>query len=78
VSRCALLEFGRKAGRAGVKNRIVVLERWYSMDVLVRMVEIVVTTVGKALVPEKAISAHRELVQVEFALERSWSRIGGE
>jgi hypothetical protein len=60
MTRCSLLHLGSDAGRALVKDGIMVLESRDTGDVLVSVIQIVIATMAKALMPEEAISTNRE------------------
>jgi hypothetical protein len=47
----------------------MMLESGNTFGMFVRMIEAVVTTMGKTLVPEEPISANQELVHVVLALD---------
>ena len=76
MTMCALLHLSSEAGGAVVKDRSVVLERRHASDVLMSMVQVVIATVSKALMPEETIGSNREAVKVELAFDGGDSIVG--
>jgi hypothetical protein len=76
MSRRTLPHFGRKTGRAAVEDRIMVLEGRDANDVLVRVVEVIITAMSESLMPEKTIRSNGEFMQKKRTLDGVGGTIG--
>jgi hypothetical protein len=76
MSRRTLPHFVPKTGRAAVEDRIMVLEGRDANDVLVRVVEVIITAMSKSLMPEKTIRLNGEFMQKKRTLDGVGGTIG--
>jgi hypothetical protein len=65
-ARRGLLELGSKTDGTGVKNGVSFLEVWDAINMLVSSIEIGVTRVTEALMPQQSFGMRVELVKAEL------------